>query len=215
MAASPTYDVIVVGAGNAAICAALSATEQGAKVLMLEKAPEAERGGNSLFTAGGFRFVHDGLEDLRQDILADLSEAEASQIVAGALNDLIAGHVLVGILGPAALIPHAKTGTLRLLAQSSEARSTSLPEIPTLQEEGFNGLVVEAWFGALVPVATPAGIVARLNIEKQLLAGFDGDFVAVDFSGLRQSSVDRDWQFQRALDGLANFRIIADGKWER
>ena len=51
------------------------------------------------------------------------------------------------------------------MAQSSEVRSTSLPEVPTLQEEGFSGLVIEAWFGALVPVATPPGIVARLNIE--------------------------------------------------
>ena len=82
-----------------------------------------------------------------------------------AINDLIAGHVLVGILGPTTLIPHSKTGTLRLLAQSSEVRSTSLPDVPTLQEEGFNGLVLEGWFGALVPVATPRGIVARLNIE--------------------------------------------------
>ena len=65
------FDVIVVGAGNAATCAALSASEQGAKVLMIEKAPFDERGGNSLFTAGGFRFVHDGLDDLRQDILDD------------------------------------------------------------------------------------------------------------------------------------------------
>ncbi len=74
-------DVIVVGLGNAAICAALSATEQGARVLMLEKAPLEERGGNSLFTAGGFRFVHDGLDDLRHDILNDLSAAEAEQII--------------------------------------------------------------------------------------------------------------------------------------
>ncbi|TWT03088.1 FAD-dependent tricarballylate dehydrogenase TcuA [Reyranella sp. CPCC 100927] len=74
-------DVIVVGLGNAAICAALSATEQGARVLMLEKAPIEERGGNSLFTAGGFRFVHDGLDDLRHDILNDLSAAEAEQII--------------------------------------------------------------------------------------------------------------------------------------
>src|SRR5215468_8249029 len=80
MVAAGVYDVIVVGAGNAAICAAISASEQGAKVLMLEKAPEEERGGNSLFTAGGFRFVHDGLEDLRRDILSDLSDAEARQI---------------------------------------------------------------------------------------------------------------------------------------
>ena len=82
MSASETYDVIVVGAGNAALCAAISAKEQGAaKVLMLEKAPIDERGGNSLFTAGGFRFVHDGLEDVRRDILDDLSKAEADQMI--------------------------------------------------------------------------------------------------------------------------------------
>ena len=82
MSTGETYDVIVVGAGNAALCAAISAKEQGAaKVLMLEKAPIDERGGNSLFTAGGFRFVHDGLDDVRQDIIDDLSKAEADQII--------------------------------------------------------------------------------------------------------------------------------------
>ena len=81
-------DVIVVGAGNAALCAAISAKEQGAaSVLVLEKAPLDERGGNSLFTAGGFRFVHEGLDDLRGDILDDLSEAEAGQIVLPKLKE--------------------------------------------------------------------------------------------------------------------------------
>lgn len=75
------YDVIVVGAGNAALCAALSAREGGARVLVLEKAPLEERGGNSLFTAGGYRFVHDGIDDLRKDVLTDLSQAEVDQIV--------------------------------------------------------------------------------------------------------------------------------------
>ena len=82
MSSDQPFDVIVVGAGNAALCAAISAKEQGAaKILVLEKAPIDERGGNSLFTAGGFRFVHDGLDDVRGDILDDLSEAEANQIV--------------------------------------------------------------------------------------------------------------------------------------
>ncbi len=76
-----TYDVVVAGAGNAALCAALSARENGAKVLILERAPESEKGGNSYFTAGGFRFAHDGLEDVCTDILTDLSETEKNQIV--------------------------------------------------------------------------------------------------------------------------------------
>src|SRR5206468_2869563 len=59
-----SYDVVVVGGGNAAMCAALSAREHGARVLVLEKAPEAWRGGNGFFTAGGFRFAFQSFEDV-------------------------------------------------------------------------------------------------------------------------------------------------------
>src|SRR5262249_61676355 len=58
-------DVIVVGGGNAAFCAALAAQEQGASVLMLEAAPEDESGGNSRFTAGSVRGGYKGLDDLK------------------------------------------------------------------------------------------------------------------------------------------------------
>ena len=70
-------DVIVVGAGNAAMCAALSAADRGAKVVVLERAPQAERGGNSRFTAGAIRFAHDGLEHLEQ-VLPELTDEERS-----------------------------------------------------------------------------------------------------------------------------------------
>src|SRR5882724_13516487 len=84
---SPTYDVVVAGSGNAALCAALAAREAGASVLIVEKAPESQRGGNSFFTAGGFRFAHQGLEDLRRDVLPDISEEEARAIVVPAYTE--------------------------------------------------------------------------------------------------------------------------------
>ncbi len=59
------YDVIIVGGGNAALCAALSAREEGARALILERAPETERGGNSTFTEGLMRFVYNGVDDIR------------------------------------------------------------------------------------------------------------------------------------------------------
>jgi tricarballylate dehydrogenase len=71
------YDVIVVGGGNAALCAALSASESAKKILVLERAPEDESGGNSRFTAGLMRVVYNGVEDLRQVI--ELSEDEVAR----------------------------------------------------------------------------------------------------------------------------------------
>ena len=74
----PAYDVIVLGGGNAALCAALSAREHGASVLVLERAPEAKRGGNSAFTGGGFRIVHHGADDIKK-IVPDLSDDEIAR----------------------------------------------------------------------------------------------------------------------------------------
>ena len=52
------YDVIVLGSGNAGLCAALSAREQGARVALLERAPQEQRGGNSAHTGGAFRVAY-------------------------------------------------------------------------------------------------------------------------------------------------------------
>jgi tricarballylate dehydrogenase len=71
------FDVIIVGGGNAALCAALSAKENAQRVLVLERAPEEESGGNSRFTAGLMRIVYNGPDDLRQ--LIDLSEDELAR----------------------------------------------------------------------------------------------------------------------------------------
>ena len=70
-------DVVVVGAGNAAFCAALAAAEKGVSVLVLERAQEDEAGGNSRFTAGAFRCVYDGVDDLRA-LMPDLTDEEVA-----------------------------------------------------------------------------------------------------------------------------------------
>lgn len=75
MSAIGPHDVIVVGGGNAALCAALSAREQGATVALLERAPEAERGGNSAFTGASMRFAYDSPEVI-YGLVPDLSREE-------------------------------------------------------------------------------------------------------------------------------------------
>src|ERR1043166_5800308 len=69
-----TSDVLVIGKGNAALCAALAARDQGASVTMLEAASEEESGGNSAFAGGVMRFAFDGVEDLAR--VAELSPKE-------------------------------------------------------------------------------------------------------------------------------------------
>jgi tricarballylate dehydrogenase len=73
------YDVVVVGAGNAAFCAALAAREHAPSVLMLEKAPRERSGGNSFFTAGAFRVAYGTLESARP-LLDDLTDEQAARI---------------------------------------------------------------------------------------------------------------------------------------
>jgi len=79
-------DVVVVGAGNAAMCAALSAKEQGAVVIVLERAPEQESGGNTRFTAGAIRFAYDGVGDLRE-LMQDLTDEEIARTDFGAYTE--------------------------------------------------------------------------------------------------------------------------------
>jgi tricarballylate dehydrogenase len=71
-------DVIVVGAGNAAFCAALAAQERGAKVLMLEAAPEEESGGNGRFTTGSIRVVYNGMHDIKTQVPNLQAEIEST-----------------------------------------------------------------------------------------------------------------------------------------
>ena len=82
MAANERYDVVVAGAGNAALCAAMAAADEGASVLVLERAPEYLRGGNSFFTGGLFRFAYDGIEDI-VGIIPEIGEEEREGIDVG------------------------------------------------------------------------------------------------------------------------------------
>ncbi|MFP6742337.1 MAG: FAD-dependent oxidoreductase, partial [Alphaproteobacteria bacterium] len=78
-------DVIVVGAGNAAFAAAFAARESGASAVMLERAPVAEAGGNTRFTAGAMRVVYDGVDDLRA-LIPELTDDEIATTDFGAYS---------------------------------------------------------------------------------------------------------------------------------
>lgn len=80
------WDVVVAGAGNAALCAALSAREEGAEVLVLEAAPRHERGGNSYFVGGLVRFPYGGIDDVRA-LIPDLTDDEVERVDVGSYGE--------------------------------------------------------------------------------------------------------------------------------
>lgn len=82
-----------------------------------------------------------------------------------AITDLLGAQVQLAVLGAAPLIPHYRTGRLKLLAQTTDTRSPLLPEVPTFQEAGFAALSIEQWQGVFLPAGTAREIVARLHAE--------------------------------------------------
>ena len=88
-------DIIVVGSGNAALCAAIAALEKGAKVLIIEKANEQEMGGNSRYTAGAMRFVYNG----NQDILPLLKNPNDKKIARTEFGTYTAGKFQIDLFG--------------------------------------------------------------------------------------------------------------------
>lgn len=82
-----------------------------------------------------------------------------------AISDFVGGQVLIASLGSTPVIPHYKAGKVKIIAQTTKRRAPSLPEVPTYEEAGFKGLVIDQWLGVFVPKGTDGAIVRRLAAE--------------------------------------------------
>jgi tricarballylate dehydrogenase len=148
-------DVVIVGAGNAAMCAALSARERGAEVVVLERAPEAESGGNTRFTAGAIRFAYDGVEDLRA-LMPDLTDEEVARTDFGTYDEAQFFDDMARVTEH-----RADPDLVELLVRRSKAtllwlRGKGFRFVPIYGRQAFKvegrfrfwgGLTVEAWGG--------------------------------------------------------------------
>lgn len=182
-------DVIVIGAGNAALCAALAAADHGASVLVLERSAEEESGGNSRFTAGAFRCVYDGVEDLKT-LMPDLSAEEIANTDFGSypeekfFDDM--GRVTEYRTDPdlCELLVKRSKETMRWM------RAKGIRFAPIFGRQAFKvagkfkfwgGLTVEAWGGGpglidgLTSAAKKTGITIAYEARAlSLIAGDDG-----------------------------------------
>lgn len=83
----------------------------------------------------------------------------------GAYTDMLSGRIQAAFPSIISVLPHLKSGKLRALAVSSAQRSTSLPDIPSLQETGIPGIDVSQWYGLFAPAGTPRPVIDRIHRE--------------------------------------------------
>jgi len=81
------------------------------------------------------------------------------------LVDLVAGRTHATSAGTPPLMPHVKAGKLRVIGVGSPTRLASLPEVPTIAEQGYAGFETSQWYGLSAPAKTPASIIKRLSDE--------------------------------------------------
>ena len=108
-----------------------------------------------------------GLSHLTLEVFKNLGKLDIEHVAykgtAGALTDIIAGYVPLLIGDLPAPLPHVKSGKLRAIAVTGEARSPLLPDVPTAREQGYPALQATNWYGIMAPAGTPPAVVTRLH----------------------------------------------------
>jgi tripartite-type tricarboxylate transporter receptor subunit TctC len=86
------------------------------------------------------------------------------------LTEMVAERIEVGMDNIPSALPFIRDGKIRAIATTGAQRNASLPDVPTVAEQGLPGFEATAWFGVLAPAATPAQVVQRLGAEMNAIA---------------------------------------------
>ena len=104
-------------------------------------------------------------------------------------QNMLGGHIELGIGSAALLTPHAESGKMRVLATTGEQRAPTLPDVPTLAEQGIPGVVAYAWWGIFAPAGTPQPVIQKFwrrlknalalpDVQKTLVEGIGMEILA-------------------------------------
>jgi tripartite-type tricarboxylate transporter receptor subunit TctC len=86
------------------------------------------------------------------------------------LTEMVAQRIEIGMDNLPSALPFIREGQIRAIGVTSATRNASLPDVPTIAEQGQPGFEATAWFGVLAPAATPAPVVQRLGAEMNAIA---------------------------------------------
>ena len=110
-----------------------------------------------------------GASHLGTELLRNITGIELTHVpykgTGPALTAAIGGEIHIQLIGMSSVVPHLKSGRLKLLAVSGGKRSPAAPDMPTVIESGIPGYVFDVWYGMLLPGRTPPVIVNKLNTE--------------------------------------------------
>jgi tripartite-type tricarboxylate transporter receptor subunit TctC len=115
-------------------------------------------------SAGNGSAGHLAMEYLKQTAGIDLKHVPYKGTGPN-VTDLIAGRTQVASAGTPPLMPHVKSGKLRIVAVGGARRLASIPEVPTVAEQGYPGFQTSQWYGLNAPAKTPKAIIDRLAAE--------------------------------------------------
>ncbi len=127
-------------------------------------AAKAKPGAIRYGSGGAGGASHLGTELLRNITGIDLTHVPYKG-TGPALSAAIGGEIHLQLIGMSSVVPHIKSGRLKLLAVSGAKRAAVAPEIPTVMESGIPGYVFDVWYGMLLPGRAPPAIVNKLNTE--------------------------------------------------
>ena len=97
---------------------------------------------------------------------------------ADALNDLLTGRLQFMFATIPSVIQHIHAGKLRAIAVSSTRRSRSLPDVPTVADQGFPGFEAGSWFGFFAPKGTPPNVIAEINkVVNEVLPSLEAQLI--------------------------------------
>jgi len=130
---------------------------------------KAQPGKLTYASAGSGSSQHLSAEVFKQAAGVDIVHVPYKGAAPG-ITDLLAGQVDMSFAPVANVVPHAKSGKLRLLAVTGAARSEFAPGVPTIAESGVPGFDVITWYAIFATTGTPAEVVNRLNAELRKIA---------------------------------------------